>query len=82
MRALLMGERVICRKPVDYYLLAEELGETESYGVEISCEDGEAESVRGITLSQNRILCLLMLLMEQTVTPVTLRDVVEDWLLS
>jgi hypothetical protein len=68
---------------VDYYLLAEETTDFfESYGVEICCESGESACVRGITCSQNKILHLIALLMKHTVTPVSLRDVVDDWVLS
>ena len=83
MRSLFFGRRKIGRQPADYFLLSEEYGDRcESYGVEIALENGERERIRGVTLSQRRILLLLTLLMKNAVTPTTLRDVVEDWLLT
>lgn len=82
MRTLLMGRKVIQELNVDYYLLAEEYGDLgECYGVKVSCACGEDESIRGITLSQSKILLLISVLIEQSVTPTTLHDVVEDWIL-
>lgn len=83
MRSLLFGRKEICHQPMDYYLLTETCGNLcESYGIEISCENGDDALVRGITLSQSKILVLLSMLMEYAVTPVTLKDVVEDWVLA
>ncbi|MEG1988300.1 MAG: DUF6514 family protein [Oscillibacter sp.] len=76
-----MGKKQALETPVEYYLLAEDrdtLGE--SYGIRIICGE-EKESVRDITMSQNKILALLDRVMTGVVTPITLRDVVEDWLL-
>lgn len=83
MRSIFMGEKRILEKELNYYLLADELENTgENYGIQVGYANGEADFVRGITFSQNQIMKLLVTLMEQTVTPVTLRDVVEDWLLQ
>ena len=43
-------------------------------------EDGEEASVPNLTVSAGRIDQLMELLVRNGVTPVTLRDVVEDWL--
>ena len=53
--------------------------ELESYGVMVSFDDGESAAVRCITLSTERIGKLLELLMRGRVTPVSLNDVVDDW---
>lgn len=83
MRALLVGRREIQDQPMDYYLLAEECENLcENYGVEISCASGEDVAVPGITPSQNKITGLLALLLQHTVTPSALRDIVDDWLLQ
>ena len=50
------------------------------YGVCVEC-GMESVSIADITSSQSRILDLLTALVECGVTPVCLRDVVEDWLL-
>ena len=42
--------------------------------------DGEEASVTNLTVSAGRIDQLMELLVRNGVTPVTLRDVVEDWL--
>ena len=52
----------------------------ESYGVKVVGADGEEASVTNLTVSAGRIDQLMELLVRNGVTPVTLRDVVEDWL--
>lgn len=83
MRTLFIGRKEIRKQPVDYYLLTDEFENfCENYGVQISCAGGEASAVRGLTISQNKILLLLSTLMKYAVTPTTLQDVVDDWLLN
>lgn len=82
MRKLLMGTALCRDLPVNYYLLAEMLRDgTETYGVLVEYGQ-EQEKLPAITISQQEIHSLLSALMEGCVTPVTLRDVVEDWLLA
>lgn len=73
----------------DYFLLTEEAvaGETvigESYGVRITSSAGgtmqESSSMMNVTASTQRINELMELLVRQCVTPISLKDVVEDWL--
>lgn len=84
MKEILVGQRNVAGKEFAYYILADELcgagGQAgEEYGVRIrSARD--SMSVRGITTSADRIRNLAALLMVQTVTPVSLREIVEDWL--
>ena len=61
-------------------LLAETAeNDCEYYGVKIT--DGrEDAALRNITVSQRNIQSLGALLVDFSVTPMTLRDVVEDWL--
>ena len=81
MRTVLFGTQQVLQTEMRYYLLAEEFGNMgESYGVRIDSGDGDSASLRGITLSQCKILLLMDLIMRNTVTPVALQDVVEDWL--
>ena len=68
-----------------YFILVGEmcLGEgfsCESYGVKVVGENGEESSLPDITVSTRRIDELMALLIRNQVSPVTLRDVVEDWL--
>lgn len=82
MRELFMGRKQILSGSMEYYLLVEEQGGLcENYGIRIDIGE-EQESVRGITLSQTRILSLLAMVMKGGITPSCLRDVVEDWLLA
>lgn len=68
-----------------YYILVGEMAVSgglacESYGVKVVSEDGEAAAVPNITISAGRIDELMELLIRNSVSPVTLLDVVEDWL--
>ncbi len=68
-------------RQMTYYLLAEEnLEGAEQYGVRVESETGDRAEVRKVTISSRSILELLGLLMRNTVTPVSLQDVIEDWL--
>lgn len=83
MHSTWMGERKILNHSAAYYLLTEEIGELcVSYGVEITLETGEKCRVSGITYSQPGILRLIAALMRGGVTPVSLHDVVDDWILQ
>ena len=67
-----------------YYVLVGEMPlgglACESYGVKVVGEDGEEASVPNITVSTARIDALLELLARNAVSPVNLRDVIDDWL--
>lgn len=65
-----------------YYLLVD-VGKNGSrmYGILIE-GGGSREMIPGITPSRLRIQSLLERLARGRVTPVTVRDVVEDWLLT
>lgn len=53
----------------------------ESYGVRVMEEhNGETAMVQHVTTDMQRINALVSLLARNAVSPVTLRDVVEDWL--
>ncbi len=52
----------------------------EAYGVMIRETGGESAALPGLTVSAARIDELAGLLVRGGVTPVTLRDVVDDWL--
>lgn len=83
MHSTFMGKREVLTKAATYYLLTKEVGELcESYGVAVCLEDGEQCHIPDITCSHTGILGLISVLMRCTVTPVALRDVVDDWLSS
>lgn len=80
---MMMGERWIGETPVRYYLLAEHLpGGKTDYGLRLAVPDGDSAELRGLTFSSRAIRELLDRLMRCDVTPVSLRDIVEDWLIS
>ena len=82
MRALFYGQAECLGQPVYYELLADELtGDKECYGLRVRCGEDTAEA-RDLTTSQRRIQELLDALVRGAVTPITTRDVVEDWLLA
>lgn len=90
MRELFLGTLTLAdeageRRGYDYYITIDEMevGSCvwESYGIGVTQkEGGERAAVRNVTCSGRRIHELGRLVMEGGVTPVTLRDVVEDWL--
>lgn len=90
-----MKERMVAQKRIldemgqerayDYAILVDEVPvargfSCESYGVAVREQGGEGERVPHITVSAGRIKELMELLVRNTVTPCTLRDVVDDWL--
>lgn len=80
MRVVCVNQQQVAGRQLCYYLLAEKQKERERYGIKIEAEDGEAESVPDVTVSAEGIRRLLDILVRNTVTPVTLRDIIEDWL--
>lgn len=68
---------------VHYWLLTQHIPigrfTLEDYGVTVEDEGGERVCLPSITHSRSRIDALLALLLEHTVTPLNLPDVVEDW---
>ena len=67
-----------------YAILVDEMAvgglSCESYGVKVTGPDGDYEAVPNITVSTGRIDELADLIRRNQVSPVTLRDVIEDWL--
>lgn len=81
MRSVFVGSRRLGGETVAYHLLVEEVdGLGENYGVLLE-GFGRTAAIRGITAVQSRALSLLDTLRRGAVTPLSLRDVVEDWLL-
>ena len=69
----------------EYFVLVGEMTVSEgfsceSYGVRVREQGGESGEVPNITVSISRIDELMELLVQNVVTPCTLRDVVDDWL--
>lgn len=79
MRKVLVGEVPCLSSQARYYLLEGE--EPGSYGVQIEL-GGEGASAVDLSPSRQRVWQLAEALLRGTVTPVGLRDVVDDWLLE
>ena len=83
MRSLLIGERTLRQQTLAYYLLAEECEDVgEYYGVGVCGSGGEKMEIPRITVSQHKIMLLGSTLVKHLVTPTTLRDVIDDWILG
>ena len=67
---------------LEYYLLVSPLAkDLEIYGVKIvEQRSGAAASAPGLTVSSQRVFHLIDLLSKGIVTPISLADIVEDWL--
>ena len=72
-----------------YYVTVNDLTEPlyglqlESFGVGITiCENSETALVPHVTFSKSRVLSLADKLARHLVTPVSVNDVVEDWLVA
>ncbi|MBM6926649.1 DUF6514 family protein [Pseudoflavonifractor phocaeensis] len=67
-----------------YSILVDEMAvgglSCESYGLKVVGPDGDWAEVPNITVSVRKIDALAELVRRNQVSPVTLRDVVEDWL--
>lgn len=70
-----------------YYVTIDELNDNtagivlETYGVGVTiCESGESAVIPNVTFSKSGIFSLIDLLANYLVTPVTVCDVVNDWL--
>lgn len=81
MRKSLVGEALCRASQVRYYLLEEESEGAGVYGLQVEL-NGEAASVPNISSSRRRVRELAAALTRGGVTPVALRDVVDDWLLE
>ena len=82
MRRIFMGTARCQELPVRYYLLAEDREDgTETYGIGVEYA-GETAEIPNITPLQYRIQKLAQMLIRGLVTPTTLHDVTEDWLLT
>ena len=79
MRRIWFGQSECRGAAVRYYLVVEETAEVERYGLQVCCGD-ETETVPDVTSSQRQIQILLEVMVRGSVTPVTARAVVEDWL--
>lgn len=89
MREILIGETTLSHevaRPItcEYRVLVNSISEPvfyESYGVQISIpKTGEREAVQDITVLPERIWKLAQVLIRNSVTPCTLKEVIEDWI--
>lgn len=80
MRKVLVGETEVLGETTVYYLLDDTDGFPGNYGVQI-IRGSEQSCVNSLAPSGDRVWRLAELLLRCAVTPITLRDVTEDWLL-
>ena len=78
MRVWQVGLVPLGREWLRYYLLRSPEPRSE-YGICVTC-GGDTAFIPGITFSKIKIRRLLRSMMRGRVTPVTARDIVEDWL--
>jgi len=76
----LMRETQCLASQARYYLL-EGTPEEPSYGIQVEL-DGEEAAVWDLSPSREKVQELLASLIRGGVTPVALRDIVDDWLLE
>ena len=82
MQTIFMGEAECEGSPIQYHLLAEEAESgIGSYGVRVILGE-EIASLPGVTGSQTAIMELIEAMIRGTVTPVSAREIVDDWLLA
>lgn len=81
MRETKVRSRTLVRKDGEElhlrYTIVEEQG---TYGVRVEKADGECAELRDITASRERIEALFRMIWRGGVTPLSLRDIIEDWL--
>ena len=81
MYEILKSRRSVAGQWVSYYLLVQEDRRLPlQYGVKLAVDSGDFDEVPDITVSEQQICYLLDLLIRNTVTPISLRDILEDWL--
>ncbi len=85
LKSLSLTDESGVRRSYDYYITIDEMEvgayACESYGIRITRQDGgESEAVHNVTCSIARIDELCELVVGSGVTPLTLRDVISDWL--
>lgn len=81
MRKMLIRRADVGAFVLEYHLVEESREDgRKDYGIEVCSSSGDGDCVRGITVCREEAAALLHLLARNTVTPVTLRDVMEDWL--
>ncbi|MBE6963001.1 MAG: hypothetical protein E7443_00175 [Ruminococcaceae bacterium] len=72
----------ICRGlPIRYYLLLQKKAAGYSYGIRVEY-NGESVTAAGLSLSEMKIRQLLGTLVRGCVTPVSVPDILQDWLLE
>lgn len=77
----LEGMRMCGALAVRYYLLLGNTAGHPSYGIAVEA-GGEGEAVLDVTVSRSQADALMRRLIAGSVTAVTVRDIVDDWLLE
>lgn len=82
MHMCLVGTSECLGSPIEYHLISHILEDgNESYGVMVRLGD-EEESVYHVSPSKDNVQRLLHVMISGSVSPVSVRDIVEDWILQ
>jgi len=82
MKILLTGVSILNGEPIRYYMIEETTKkDADSYGIMVEFK-GEQTKVRKLSSSEKEIQVLLEQMRKGIVTPVSVPDVAEDWLVG
>ena len=80
MKTYLTGEALLGTESIRYYLIESPfLGKIPSFGIVVEFR-GERIVIKDLAFSEQQVRGLLERMKHGTVTPVSVRDIVEDWL--
>ena len=83
MREIETGTAEVNGITIRYYLVEEPLSDTVfHYGLRVRGDNGEEATVLGVTIFPERAVEAAELLCRHAVTPVAVKDVISDWILS
>ena len=77
----LAGKAECCGRKIWYYMISERNGENLSFGLSVVYRDEEVR-IPAVTMVYGDIRALLTRMKRGKVTPVAVRDVIEDWILD
>jgi hypothetical protein len=77
----LAGKTECCGRKIWYYILSERKGQEVCFGLSVVYRDEEVQ-IHSVTMVYGDIRALLTRMKRGKVTPVAVRDVIEDWVLD
>ena len=79
MNTCLVGTAEYLGSSIEYHLITDVLDGTERYGILVQLGTEQA-AISDISTSKERVQALAEQMMAGSVSPITARDIVEDWL--